>query len=158
MADETQTSDAPEGEAPPAPGADAAAGTDAGEALRSADFSAPEDAEAPDHADPWSPPATDERGIARDADGIPINLRLRALHLADAGKEEDPAGSVTPEAIASAGEALADYDKRYPAITGSTAKAELEKMAKAERVDISAASTNEERASAILRARPPRIL
>ena len=159
MADETQTPDspeAPEGEA--AAGAEMNAATEGLDSIRTADFSADEDAELPDHADPWSPPPTDERGVARDADGLPLNLRLRALELADGGKEEDPSGAVTPEAIAEAGEALAAYDERYPLISSASTKKELEAIAEDENIDLSAATNNEERASAILRARPTRII
>ena len=160
MADETQTTDSPEADAGagPAPGADAgnAASGDLG-TVRTATF-ADEEGELPDHAAPWSPAPTDERGIARDGDGLPINLRLRALELADRGEEEDPSGAVSADAIAEAGEALADYDKRYPLISGSTTKKELEAIAEDEGIDLSDASTNEERASAILSARPARII
>lgn len=114
---------------------------------------APEDSEEPD----WLPPQTLENGIAVDGNGIPINLRLRAAHLADAGQAEDPAGSVSPETIAAEAERLAAFDADYPPITGKTTKAELEAMAEAEKADISSASNNEERAAAILAARPARI-
>jgi len=107
--------------------------------------------------DDWSPPQSDDNGFAIDGDGLPLNLRLRAAALAEAGKTEDPAGSVTPEAIASTGERLAAYDKAFPSVSPSSKTADLERIAKAEGIDISTAANNEERVAAIVAARPSRV-
>lgn len=113
-------------------------------------------ADEPEQSD-WSPPQTDARGFAIDGDGLPLNLRLRASVLADQGASEDPAGSVSTEAIEGARHRLAEYDRIHPPIPASAKKAELEAIASESGVDISAAANNEERAALILGARPPRI-
>lgn len=104
-------------------------------------------------ADDWSPPREREDGTAVDGHGLPINHRLRALELARTGKE-DPAGTVTADLIAAAGERIAAHEAHYPPLAGMK-KPDLESTAEAEGVDISGAANNEERATLIAAARPP---
>lgn len=104
----------------------------------------------------WKPPQTDEQGFAIDGHGYPINLRLRALRLADAGETEDPAGSVSPEVIQSAADQLADYDDAYPSLDGMT-KAALEAEAEDKNVAVPDGATKDEIKAAIEAARPARI-
>ncbi len=132
--------------------AEAAATTrTAGEAFLAAGAEA---VEQPDHADPWSEPRTREDGTAVDDDDLPLNHRLRALELAERGEAADPAGTVSAEAIAQAGERLAAYEANHPRISGKSSKADLEAIAEAEGVDISGAGNNDERAALIRAARP----
>lgn len=105
----------------------------------------------------WSPPQVNEQGFAIDGHGLPLNLRLRAAALAEAGKDEDPEGSVAPEHITAAADRLAAYDKAFPKATATTKIVDLEKMAKAQGLDISTAANNEERAAMINAARPSRV-
>lgn len=112
------------------------------------------DEEAPDD---WSPPQTLADGTAVDGHGLPINLRLRKGALADAGKKEDPAGSVSPEDIAAEVERLKAYDADYPRIAANMKVADLEKIAKAEKVDLSSVENNEDRVALISASRPTRI-
>jgi hypothetical protein len=93
-------------------------------------------------------------GTAIDPEGLPINRRLRSLALAEAGAEADEGGLVTREEIADAAERRAAYEAAYPPIPAKPSTSFLEERAKAERVDISAASTNEERSQLIVAARP----
>jgi hypothetical protein len=104
----------------------------------------------------WQPPQVNEQGFAVDGDGIPINLRLRSLHLADAGKAEDPGGQVSPEAITAAVDQLATYDAAYPSLSGMR-KADLVKQAERESVQLRGDELADEIASAITAARPARI-
>jgi hypothetical protein len=105
----------------------------------------------------WSPPQVNEQGFAVDGDGLPLNLRLRAAALADAGRDEDPSGSVSAETIKAEAERLAAYDKAFPTISSSSKTADLERIAKAEGVDISSAANNDERIAIIRAARPSRV-
>ncbi len=53
-------------------------------------------------ADDWTPPVYDtETGVAQRG-AYPLNSRLRAEAIAQAGESEDPDGIVTPELIADA--------------------------------------------------------
>lgn len=105
----------------------------------------------------WHPPQRLADGTPVDGHGLPINLRLRKAALADAGKDSDPEGYVTGEDIAAEVERLAAYDADYPALRANMKTAELEKIAKAEEVDLSAAQNNEDRVAAIAAARPARV-
>lgn len=105
----------------------------------------------------WSPPRTDEQGVALDGHGLPLNLRLRAAALSDKGLEEDPVGSVDAETIKAEGARLAAFDKQFPQVSANSKVADLEKVAKAEGVDISRAAKNEERVALIRAARPSRV-
>jgi hypothetical protein len=95
-------------------------------------------------------------GIALDGHGLPVNHRLRAAALAERGDDEDPHGEISADLISEERGRLAAYDSEYPLTSGAT-KAQLEKLAEAEGVDISGASNNEERAALIDAARPARI-
>lgn len=141
MADETGSADAPQTET-------------AATAPVPPPIQAPETTEA-DEPDDWSPPNYAEDGTALDGHGLPINLRLRRYTLADEGKKEDPTGQIPPEDIAAEVERLAAYDKEYPPLAKAT-KADLEKIAKDEEVDLSTAATNDERAALIQAGRPSR--
>lgn len=114
------------------------------------------DAPAPDegdHKDPWSEPRTREDGTAVDPDDLPINHRLRSLELARRGETEDEGGLVSPELIADAAGRIAAYDAQFPPLDGKT-KAQLESIADGEKVDISGAANNDERAALIAARRP----
>jgi hypothetical protein len=104
----------------------------------------------------WSPPQTDEQGFAIDGHGLPINLRRRALVLADKDADEDPAGAVAPEAIDAARDQLADYDDNYPSLSGMT-KTKLLDQAEAEGVQVEDGALVDDIRDAILAARPARI-
>lgn len=106
--------------------------------------------------DDWNPPQVNEQGFAVDGNGIPINLRLRSLHLADAGETEDPAGAVSPEAIAAASDQLAAYDKQYPSLDGMT-KAKMLSLPEADDVEIPDDALVDDIRAALQAARPARI-
>lgn len=57
------------------------------------------DSPADDAAETFNPPKTNEAGFAMSGD-YPLNSRLRAEALAQAGKETDPDGIVSDEDIA----------------------------------------------------------
>lgn len=68
----------------------------------------------------WSPPKSDpETGVALYGD-LPLNHRLRAEALADAGASEDPDGLILPELIEDARTRLkatrADEDRAVPSM------------------------------------------
>jgi len=89
----------------------------------------------------WSPPKFEEEtGIALDGHGLPLNHRLRAERLADAGKDEDPGGLISPELIADAGDRLAAERKARPPVAANMKVPELERIAKREGIDISSAA------------------
>lgn len=52
------------------------------------------------HADKWSRPKPRQDGVFLDEHELPLNHRLRAEALAEAGATEDPGGRVSPELIA----------------------------------------------------------
>jgi hypothetical protein len=108
--------------------------------------------EAPDD---WEPPKVREDGVYTDANGLPLNLRLRAAALVDQGADEDPDGLVDADQLKAARSHLAAYDKTFPALEGAT-KGELEKIAEKERVSLEGAANNEERAALIAARRPVR--
>jgi hypothetical protein len=98
-----------------------------------------------------------EQGFAIDG-GLPVNHRLRAEALAKAGRDTDPAGAITPEAIAAAGERLAAEAKDEaadapPAVKPSMPVADLKDIADREGVDLSDATNNDQRVAAIEAAR-----
>jgi hypothetical protein len=102
----------------------------------------------------WSPPKQEpETGIAVDGEGLPINHRLRAERLAESDAEEDPLGEVSPELIADAKDRLARQDKATPPVNANMKVAELERIAKREKIDISSAANNAERVALIEAAR-----
>lgn len=154
MADETPGPDAPEpnGGGPDKPPADAT--RTAGEAFLGEGTGEEEKPPLQPHEDPWEAPRMDkETGIAIDPAGLPVNLRLRSLALAQAGAEEDPGKLASREMIADAAARVKAYEEAYPPLKGMTT-AELEGRASKERVDISGAANNDERAALILAARP----
>jgi hypothetical protein len=104
----------------------------------------------------WQPPQVDEAGFAVDGDGLPINLRRRALVLADQGKDEDPGGHVSPDAIAQASETLADYDERFPKLSGMS-KANMLALDEVERLAIPEDAKADDIRATIQAARPARI-
>lgn len=104
----------------------------------------------------WQPPKTNEQGFAIDGnEGWPINLRLRALALADAGKDEDPDGHVSSDAIADAKDRAANYDADYPKLSNMT-KAQLQKQADSEGVAVPEDALRDDIQAAIEAARPMR--
>lgn len=109
--------------------------------------------DAENDAPEWSPPKHEAgTGIALYGD-LPLNHRLRAEALADAGATEDPDGLITPELIADTAARLeaerAETAKAHPPVTASMRVAELERIANLESVDLSTASNNDERVSLI---------
>ena len=109
--------------------------------------------EAENDAPEWSPPKHDaETGVALYRD-LPLNHRLRAEALADAGETEDLDGLITPELISDASNRLAAdraaEEKAHPPISASMRVAELERIAAREEVDLSTATNNDERVSLI---------
>ncbi|HYD12734.1 MAG TPA: hypothetical protein VEC11_07790 [Allosphingosinicella sp.] len=52
------------------------------------------------HAQKWSPAKPRQDGVFLDEHKLPLNHRLRAEALAQAGAPEDPGGQVSPEVIA----------------------------------------------------------
>ena len=113
----------------------------------------------------WSPPKLEpETGIALDGHGLPINHRLRAERLADSGKDEDPAGEISPEHIADAKGRLAAQAKAdaarakaeeaaNPPVHAHMKTADLERIAKKQGIELSSATNNEERVALIEAAR-----
>jgi hypothetical protein len=102
----------------------------------------------------WEPPAVEpESGIAIDGDGLPVNHRLRAERLADAGKDSDPGGVISDELIADAKERLERERKARPPVAANMKVADLERIAKREDIDLSSASNNAERVALIEAAR-----
>lgn len=122
---------------------------------------APEHEEAPEvvvegnaPGETWSPPKFEEgTGIAVDGHGLPLNHRLRAERLADAGKDEDPAGEISAEHIADAKARLAAAKEAKPPVNSSMKVADLERIANDENVDLSDAKNNDERVALIRAAR-----
>jgi len=109
--------------------------------------------DAENDAPEWSPPKHDAvTGVALYGD-LPLNHRLRAEALADAGETEDPDGLITPELIADAvGRLAADRaaeEKAHPPVSSNMRVAELERIATLEEVDLSTATNNDERVSLI---------
>jgi hypothetical protein len=107
--------------------------------------------------DDWHPPRVDDQGFALDGHGLPVNLRLRAAALVDEGRDEDPEGHIDAERLEAERVRLAAYDKDYPSVSANSKTADLEKVAKAEGVDLTAATNNAERVAAITAARPRRV-
>lgn len=113
----------------------------------------------------WSPPQFEaETGIAIDGDGLPVNHRLRAERLSDAGDEQDPGGMIAPDLIADAGQrleaqraaddkALAAAEAANPPVNTNMTVAAIEKVAKRQGIDISTAANNDERVAMIEAAR-----
>jgi len=114
----------------------------------------------------WSPPATEaETGVALSTEGgLPLNSRLRAEALAKAGAEKDEEGLVSPELIAETRDRLQaeeayEVERREaeaaerPAVSASMKKADLEKIAEGEKVDLSTATNNDDRVALIEAAR-----
>jgi hypothetical protein len=101
-------------------------------------------------------PATDENGFALEG-SYPANRRLRAERLFDDGEDEDPDGVLTPEDIAAAGEritrARSAEEAANPPLAANMKVKAIEKIAKAQGVDISSAANNEERVRLINEAR-----
>lgn len=103
----------------------------------------------------WSPPRVEkETGIAIDGDDLPVNHRLRAERLALDGKDSDPGGVVSNDLIADAGERLDRVRDGFKPVHANMKVADLERIAKDEKVDIADAANNEERVSRIEAARP----
>jgi hypothetical protein len=104
------------------------------------------------------PPETDDQGFELAGDW-PLNHRLRAEAMARAGVAEDPDGHISPELIAETGERLksedeaADEAARADPPLDRMTKAQLEKTAATEGVDLSSASNNPDRVSLIQAAR-----
>lgn len=136
---------------PPAPG------TIAGDGVALEDGKAPEAAE-------FSPPLVEaDTGIALDGD-YPVNHRLRAERLAEEGKDSDPGGVISDELIAATKERLEgdkraaeilreEEEARNPPVRANMKTADLEKIAEAQGIDITAATNNEDRVSLIEGAR-----
>lgn len=102
----------------------------------------------------WSLPATEEgTGIALDGNGLPVNHRLRAERLADDGKDSDPHGEISDALIADAKGRLAAERKARPPVHANMKVADLEKIAKREKIDLSGAANNDERVALIEAAR-----
>jgi len=101
----------------------------------------------------WSPPKVDENGVALDGHDLPVNHRLRAEALADAGKDKDPGDMVSPELIAETADRLATERKARPPVSANMKVADLERIAKRESVDLMSAKNNEERVALIEAAR-----
>lgn len=116
-----------------------------------------EGGETAEGADGWKPPQHREDGVAIDGFGFPINLRLRKAELVDAGKDEDPAGTLTAEELEAEKARLADYDETYPALRTNMKVADLVEIGEAEEVDLSTARTNDDRVALISAARPSRV-
>lgn len=95
-----------------------------------------------DEVERTAPPETDEAtGIAM-LNGYPVNLRLRAEALSKDGKAEDPDGLVAAELIEDAGDRLArERSSGPPAVSDALSREKLERIARAEGVDTSTAST-----------------
>lgn len=107
--------------------------------------------EAPDD---WSPAKVDEEtGIALDGHDLPLNHRLRAEALADAGETSDPADTVSPELIADAADRLERERRATPPVSANMKVKDLETIASREGVDISGAKNNAERVAMIEDAR-----
>lgn len=102
----------------------------------------------------WSPPQfAEENGIAIDGDGLPVNHRLRAEALVDAGKDEDPGGMISPELIENTRERLEGEREARPPVYSNMKVADLERIAMREDIDISGAANNDERVRLIRTAR-----
>jgi len=81
---------------------------------------------ADDIVEATKPPEVQEgTGIAM-AGGYPVNHRLRAEALADAGKDKDPTGDVSPELIAETAKRLAAERKEAEAADDDAARAARE--------------------------------
>jgi hypothetical protein len=104
----------------------------------------------------WQPPQTDEQGFAIDGHGLPINLRRRALTLADRNMDEDPTGYIDADGIDQARDQLAAYDEQYPSLSGMT-KAALTDQADQENVQLEDGALVDDIRAAIIAARPARI-
>src|SRR5215213_4226322 len=134
-----------------------AAGTIVGDGVALEDGEAPEEPE-------FSPPAIEaDTGIALDGE-YPINHRLRAERLVRKGEESDPDGVISDELVANtkgrleaedrAAEVLkAEEEERNPPVRANMKTADLDKIAEAQGIDLSAAANNEDRVSLIEAAR-----
>lgn len=98
----------------------------------------------------WSPETIEaETGVVLDGDGLPVNHRLRAERLARDGKATDATGAIDDDLIADASARLDAIAAAYPAVRVNMRTDDLTKIAEAESVDLSSASTNSDRVDLI---------
>lgn len=103
-----------------------------------------------------APPALDPVTGLTMVGGYPLNGRLRAAALADAGKKSDPQGLVTPELISAHADRLANYDAAFPPVSEKMGRDALVKIADAEGVEVEGDANKPTILAAILAKRPAR--